>query len=64
MSVENFMDQESRSYILIDQVMQVRKKDTGKIYAMKVLKKAELVRRGQVDHTKTERKVCFSLDFW
>lgn len=37
--------------------MQVRKKDTGKIFAMKVLKKAQLVARKQVAHTKTERKV-------
>ena len=29
-------------------VMQVKKKDTGKIYAMKVLKKAQLVKRKQV----------------
>lgn len=38
-------------------VMQVRKKDTGDIYAMKVLKKEQLVKRKQVAHTKTERKV-------
>lgn len=38
-------------------VMQVRKKDTGKIFAMKVLKKAQLVARKQVAHTKTERRV-------
>ncbi len=37
--------------------MQVRKKDSGKIFAMKVLKKAQLVARKQVAHTKTERKV-------
>jgi len=38
-------------------VMQVKKKDTQKIYAMKVLKKSQLVKRKQVAHTKTERKV-------
>ena len=38
-------------------VMQVRKRDTGLIYAMKVLKKEQLVARKQVAHTKTERKV-------
>lgn len=37
--------------------MQVRKKDNGKIYALKVLKKATLVARKQVAHTKTERRV-------
>jgi len=38
-------------------VMQVRKKDTGRIYAMKVLHKANIIRRNQVEHTKTERNV-------
>ena len=38
-------------------VMQVRKKDTGMIYAMKVLKKAELVKRNQLEHTKSEREI-------
>lgn len=38
-------------------VMQVRKKDNQKIYAMKVLKKEQLIARKQVAHTKTERKV-------
>jgi len=38
-------------------VLQVMKKDTGKIYAMKILKKQQLVKRRQVAHTKTERKV-------
>ena len=38
-------------------VMQVRKRDNGKIYAMKVLKKEQLIARKQVAHTKTERKV-------
>lgn len=38
-------------------VMQVRKRDSGAIYAMKVLKKKALVQRQQVVHTKTERNV-------
>lgn len=38
-------------------VMQVRKKDTGKIYAMKILKKAAIVARNQVEHTRAERKI-------
>src|SRR5438128_9821328 len=42
--------------------MQVRKKDTGKIYAMKVLKKQQLIARKQVAHTKTERKVLEEID--
>lgn len=38
-------------------VMLVRKKDTSKLYAMKVLKKEEIVRRNQVGHTRTERTI-------
>lgn len=37
--------------------MQVRKKDTGQIFAMKVLQKANIIKRNQVEHTKTERNV-------
>ena len=37
--------------------MTVRKNDDGKVYAMKVLKKKALVKRKQVIHTQTERKV-------
>jgi serum/glucocorticoid-regulated kinase 2 len=43
-------------------VIQVRKKDSKRIYAMKVLKKAQLVKRKQVAHTKTERKVMEDID--
>jgi hypothetical protein len=43
-------------------VLQVQKIDTGKIYAMKILKKAQLVARKQVAHTKTERKVLEDID--
>jgi serine/threonine protein kinase len=35
----------------------VRKKDSGRIYAMKVLTKASIIRRNQVEHTRTERSV-------
>lgn len=38
-------------------VMMVRKKDNGRIYAMKVLRKAEIIKRKQVAHTRTERNV-------
>jgi serine/threonine protein kinase len=43
-------------------VMQVKKKDTGEIYAMKVLKKNVLVARKQVAHTQTERRVLEEID--
>lgn len=42
-------------------VMQVKKKDTGKIYAMKILKKRAIIARNQVEHTKSERKILQSL---
>jgi serum/glucocorticoid-regulated kinase 2 len=38
-------------------VIQVRKRDTGKIYAMKILKKTMVFAKKQVDHTKAEREV-------
>lgn len=42
-------------------VMQVRKKDDGKIYALKILKKRAIVERNQVEHTKAERNLLESL---
>eukprot|EP00742_Colponemidia_sp_Colp-10_P002589 GILJ01002765.1.p1 GENE.GILJ01002765.1~~GILJ01002765.1.p1 ORF type:complete len:624 (+),score=104.09 GILJ01002765.1:432-2303(+) len=38
-------------------VMQVRKKNSGKIYAMKILKKESLIERKQVKQAKTERSI-------
>lgn len=38
-------------------VYQVKHKETGKIYAMKSLKKQQLLKRKQIEHTQTERKV-------
>ncbi|ETO08774.1 hypothetical protein RFI_28606 [Reticulomyxa filosa] len=38
-------------------VLQVRKKDTNKMYAMKILKKENVMKREQIEHTKTERRV-------
>ena len=44
-------------------VIQVRKKDSGKIYAMKVLKKAQVIRRKQYEHTMTERRILEEVRF-
>eukprot|EP00475_Leptophrys_vorax_P046271 TRINITY_DN987_c0_g1_i6.p1 TRINITY_DN987_c0_g1~~TRINITY_DN987_c0_g1_i6.p1 ORF type:complete len:567 (-),score=206.64 TRINITY_DN987_c0_g1_i6:140-1810(-) len=52
-------------------VVQIRKKDTGEIYAMKILKKAMVYKRKQLDHTMAERRIleasthpfCISLKF-
>merc|ERR1719506_2074605 len=38
-------------------VMLVRKKDTAVLYAMKVLTKTNIIKRNQVEHTRTERHV-------
>eukprot|EP01132_Coremiostelium_polycephalum_P005912 gene5912-7361_t len=38
-------------------VMQVKKKDDGKIYAMKVLRKDAIIARKQVNHTKSEKTI-------
>jgi serine/threonine protein kinase len=43
-------------------VMLVRKKDTGKIHAMKTLRKAALIKRNQLEHTATERAIVQSFD--
>ena len=42
-------------------VLLVRHKRTGVLYAMKVLKKEEIFRRNQIDHTKTERLILATL---
>lgn len=39
------------------QVLQVRKKDTERIYAMKILKKSHIIERDEVEHTKSERAI-------
>ncbi|GAU25816.1 hypothetical protein TSUD_30800 [Trifolium subterraneum] len=39
-----------------------REKATGHVYAMKKLKKSEMVRRGQVEHVKAERNLLAEVD--
>lgn len=39
------------------QVMVVRKKDTQRVYAMKVLSKQHLKDRGEIEHTISERRI-------
>ena len=45
-------------------VIQVRKKDSGQIYAMKVLKKAQVIRRKQYEHTMTERHILEEVKYF
>jgi len=40
----------------------VKKKDNGKYFAMKILKKSAIVARGEVEHTKTEKSVMAKID--
>lgn len=42
-------------------VMQVRKKDSGEVFAMKILKKSAIIARNQVEHTRAERQILQSL---
>eukprot|EP01133_Synstelium_polycarpum_P008377 gene8377-9846_t len=42
-------------------VLQVRKKDTGMIYAMKVLNKKNIVERKEIDHTRAEKNILQKL---
>ena len=43
-------------------VMQVRKKSDGCIYAMKILKKSEIIEKGQVEHTMAEKEILCQID--
>ena len=40
----------------------MRERSTGNVFAMKKLKKSEMVRRGQVDHVKAERNLLAEVD--
>eukprot|EP01117_Protostelium_nocturnum_P008951 TRINITY_DN3213_c0_g1_i1.p1 TRINITY_DN3213_c0_g1~~TRINITY_DN3213_c0_g1_i1.p1 ORF type:complete len:442 (+),score=185.70 TRINITY_DN3213_c0_g1_i1:123-1448(+) len=42
-------------------VIQVRKKDTGKIYAMKVLNKKNILENRELEHTRTEKSILQKL---
>ena len=41
-------------------VLLVEKKDTGKMYALKILKKNEILKRNQLEHTMDERRILVS----
>ncbi|KAL7927214.1 serine/threonine protein kinase, AGC family [Trichoderma austrokoningii] len=43
-------------------VMQVRKKDTGRIYAIKTIRKAKIISRSEVTHTLAERSVLAQIN--
>ena len=41
-------------------VLLVEKKDTKKMYALKILKKSEILKRNQLEHTLDERRILVS----
>jgi len=43
-------------------VLLVEKKDTKKVFAMKILKKGVIAARGEIEHTRTEKSVLSKLD--
>lgn len=43
-------------------VLLVEKKDTGKMYALKILKKNEILKRNQLEHTMDERRILESVN--
>lgn len=43
-------------------VLLVEKKDTKKMYALKILKKGEILRRNQLEHTLDERRILESVN--
>jgi serine/threonine protein kinase len=49
-------------YIFILQVRLCREKATSNVYAMKKLKKSEMLRRGQVEHVRAERNLLAEVD--
>ena len=44
-------------------VLLVEKTDTKKMYALKILKKGEILRRNQLEHTLDERRILVSSSF-
>jgi serum/glucocorticoid-regulated kinase 2 len=40
----------------------VKKNDDQKVYAMKILKKKQMIKRNQVEHIKTERRILELID--
>jgi len=43
-------------------VLLVQKKDVGKYYALKILKKDEIIKRNQLEHTMAERRILESVN--
>ncbi|RVX19385.1 putative serine/threonine-protein kinase ndrB [Vitis vinifera] len=51
-----------KATLFLFEVRVCREKTTGNVYAMKKLKKSEMLRRGQVEHVKAERNLLAEVD--
>ena len=60
MSVKHFNTRSVIGKGSYGKVLLVEKKDTGKMYALKILKKKEILRRNQFEHTMDERRILVS----
>lgn len=49
-------------FLFAPQVRLVQKKDTGHVYAMKILRKADMLEKEQVAHVRAERDVLVEAD--
>lgn len=49
-------------FLFSKQVRLVQKKDTGHVYAMKILRKADMLEKEQVAHVRAERDVLVEAD--
>eukprot|EP01084_Bolivina_argentea_P208588 355578_1 len=61
-SLKDFHFLKVMSRDIFGKLMQVRKHDDGKIYALKIFKKKELVKRKQVIHTQMDRAILENID--
>ncbi len=57
MSIDDFAIKKVIGKGSYGKVLLVVKNDDKKIYAMKILKKKNMIRRNQVEHIKTERRI-------
>jgi len=61
LSVDSFEKVRTLGTGTFGRVLLVKHKDTGKFYALKTLKKREVVRLKQVDHVKNEKQILLSI---
>lgn len=62
MSIDDFVIMKVVGKGSYGKVLLVKRNDDQKIYAMKVLKKKHMIKKNQVEHIKTERKILELID--